>query len=602
MVKHPNMKPPYTSRKAARKEDRQKKKDAKKKAYESHNGFEPKKNSNFKSKKKPNNQMNGLKKIITESNKEAKSTSFKNHIHKKNESEASSSGLQFSQNNLSSRMAALQEFINNETKSSGFNHDSSQSKSSFKDKNAGGKNQKNSKKKSKQLQELEKGIESDTKEINELQRQLRLNAKQKKSNQMLSNLFGEDIGNLFEMLEQEPEPGKEWQADEESVKLPSKPNKIKKAHCKLPENTIRINTKQAFSEDDDVVSGEPSDNGINKLNLTPLRSKKLKQNSISKGKKHKIPIEIEYDESPEDLEVTPIIKRSKSRNKKGQNISFSLEDTTVRLIPTIVKESGFIVADKDVAESYLDVSCEDVPKFLQEDNLKSMYEAEQHKNKLLKKKNKSSLKKKTNGTSYDEKLLNNGVTEQKGSKTMSKHLGKLGFKKAGDSDFKDANNDMNESYESEEDDFHMVSQLTDSESEEDSQMEAEFSDSGDDVHMEAVFSDSDDGSSDDDSEPSSSNCDADKKSSVPSERTQDTTELKEDIYGRLRDSEGNIVDTSSDSTGYSGPLSRKNDKQLQEQLNTPDIKRVRTQLRGRLNRLAEVNLHGTVTMVSINFK
>ena len=134
---------------------------------------------------------------------------------------------------------------------------------------------------------------------------------------------------------------------------------------------------------------------VKKKKLSPPKSKLKKTNSkTAQDKKRKIPIE--FDNCSDSQTVTPIIKRSKSRSNKGHNISFSLEDTTVRLIPTIVKENGFIVEDKVPEETYLDISSEDVPNFLQEDNLKSMYEAEKQKKKILK--NNKSLHNKRKGT------------------------------------------------------------------------------------------------------------------------------------------------------------------------------------------------------------
>ncbi|KAA0198921.1 hypothetical protein HAZT_HAZT001625 [Hyalella azteca] len=112
--------------------------------------------------------------------------------------------------------------------------------------------------------------------------------------------------------------------------------------------------------------------------------------------------------------------------------------------------------------------------------------------------------------------------------------------------------------------------------------------------MEAEFTDSDD-SGDDEDFVEESNLETDDNCQVVKPKVCEA----EDIYGRLRDSEGNVIEenTGTKVSSYLTPEQRKHDETLQEQLRDDAIKRVRTQLRGRLNRLAEVNLAGTVTMV-----
>jgi len=588
------MKSANQDRKALRKESRKNKKQQKKVAYENfHNAPGVKKTT----KMKPNKvqSVKGVKKIIKNAQKQNSPSQpvRKNQVNgKAKESKATTSnGLQFSNNNLSSRMAALQSFINNETKGSAHNtdDDDNNEKTQIEKKKRSSTNKINGVKKSK----LEKGMEHDTKEINEMQRQLKLNAKQKKSKKMLSNVFGDDISELFDVLDYEP--GKDIFKDEGALDLPEIiTTKKPKIVCQVPENAIKVDTSKQFFEEDDIP-----------VNYEAKASQAEDKKNSKPKKRKRIPIEFEYEqEEDEEKDIpTPIIKKSRSKNKKNMNISFSLEDTKVRLIPTIEKQSGFVVEDKEARNIYFDVDQSDVPKFLSNESILSLCETDSDEEMdLYQRKAKKRIINKSH-----KKLLNGTNKTSVESEDSDEEFSDLENDEHYDFDDEEGNESIDdESIDDESiDDESIDDESIDDESIDDESMDNESMDEednffmedyngdSDDIHMEAELTDEEEGSGDDihmEAEMTDSEEEVAEVKASTNTKKMVSQAVGEDIYGRSVDSEGNIV-TSEEMPETDG--------QLQEQLNTPQMKKVKVQLRGRLNRLAEVNLPGTVTMVSL---
>ena len=109
--------------------------------------------------------------------------------------------------------------------------------------------------------------------------------------------------------------------------------------------------------------------------------------------------------------------------------------------------------------------------------------------------------------------------------------------------------------------------------------------------------DKDESSNDDDDEYEST--DEDSEASDPSSNDVKSS-VTEDIYGRLKDDQGNVIKNSENgNVGYVSPANRKKDAQLQEQLSTDAMKKVRQELRSILNKLASINIPASFSQVKI---
>lgn len=516
------MKVNQKSRKAQRKAARKEKKVLKNASYIKKNSKSEGGNSQSAKSAtgKTGKNLSSLKKIIDQAKQEmkAKPPPKVKTINSLKKKESTSNGLTFNKS-VDSRMAALQEYVNNEVKASGFKSDKGENTS---------KNEKKSTKKRKikslssirdenRHAELEKGMTWDDKEMKSMQRQLKLNAKQKKSANMLRNIFGSDIGDIFDVLKTEPTEA-DLLGEESTLASKRQESNKKKRKLELPENTIVVSTKSARfeqdeREDDDTPSSADCDSEDN-VCLSSVENNLLNNNQkrIKKSTFRHISDSKDYDDSSAGILNTPqrlksIIKDKKTPKRSNLNVSFNLGKNLIREIPLVCKIAGFTVYDQ--SDLTLPASA-----------------------------------------SYDE---------------------------------------LNDSEQWEEcDDLDMEESFSGSEDEEQiwQDMEEEFSSSDDDVpnteeetkHLSTLT-------------PTN----VVKQNGKKGKKTGKTTE---DIYGRLHDSSGNIIENNiSNDGGYSSPATRSLDQQLQAQLNTDQLKRVRNQLRACLNRLAQVNLAGSVTMV-----
>uniref|UniRef100_A0A2P2I419 Nucleolar MIF4G domain-containing protein 1 homolog n=1 Tax=Hirondellea gigas TaxID=1518452 RepID=A0A2P2I419_9CRUS len=578
------------SRKAKRKENRKNRKSEKHAAYQKYHSSKMSKVAVEKSRPaESSKKIKALKGMISAAKAEMKVNGNKKNTSSQKQvaSPAANNGPVFT-NALESRMAALQEFISNEIKESGGTIHGVKKKKKVKSLKSDEKDNKKGIKKNvikdkNKLNNLEKGIEKDNHELNEIYRQLHFNAKQKKSNSMLRNVFGGDIGDIFDVLDGEP-----TEADllsDQIILQPKLPNTRKKKLIEIPKNAMIINTKQAYFEQDKIPEG--LDEGVldsctnlkqaqkrkakvSSSDLTSSKRRKLLNSDNSdcsqkrvvptvyefegldetdtlKGRKKKTNIEI--IQTVQNGPLKSIMKNKKKKKKKLNevdrlSVSFDLAKNNVRLIPPIIKVSGFTVVD-DALFYYEDDSEDSSVSVYQESHMQDEIQTEEFSD---------------DDMDTDAYLLDSDESVYEDIETESQSDGE---------------------------EFDMES--------------VEYDDSSDDIDMEAEFSDSDLGDSEDSGheteEQSSLTCNS-KSMKVKNAASH----LTEDIYGRLRDSSGKIVESSdndkSQGSGYCSPEQRKQDAQLQEQLKTDIMKKVRTQLRGRLNRLAQLNLTSAITMVT----
>ncbi|KAF2367539.1 MIF4G-like type 3 [Trinorchestia longiramus] len=531
-------------------------------------------------------------------------------------------GPNFKQNSAA-RFAALKEYIKNE-----LGQDKQIEKKSLKDFPASsskksGKSGKNTIKDKNKLEELQHGIDQDDKEINFLQRQLQHNSRQKKSNNMFRNIFGSEIGDLFDTLETEP-----TEADllaQKPLEAPKLPNKVRKEpKLELPKNTIFVETskigcgdpppeknltstskaskKRLLNEiDEDSDSKELQKNKKLKSTLQCKTNLKNKVSPIACGREIFTPVKKECKTQTDGISSKGLksIVNTKSKKlqkrTKGRNVTFDFSKNKVRYIPAIVKESGFKVVD-DNAPLFWDMETDFDDNCVQSDDDSddvsvSSQDSEVHDESLALDQN-CNLQNEIcfiNNKKNDEKMnFLNKILKQKQncdftarSSLEKKKKGILNEKKSSEfcSKKKVSEYEMSAGESSSKCSTHInIDSLVESISE-------SCSEDGN-----SIENDSSDISDSDEEDTGSDGSDSDKPAQIEN--------LSEDIYGRIRDSRGNIVEATpaESSSGYLTPAKRKLDEALQEQLNDDTIKRVRTQLRGRLNRLAEANLAGAVTM------
>lgn len=301
-------------------------------------------------------KLNALKQIIADAKSEMKIKSNNKKIEKQDSSKECSGGLIFANsNNANARMAALQEFVNNETKSAA---GCSPGKSKLKKKSI--PNSLTNVKKSKlamindkhKLKELEEGMKRDTLEINYMQRQLKYNAKQKKSVKVFRNCFGSDIGDIFDALESEPS-----EADllSEQKIFNSEISIKKKKKVDIPKNAITVATLEKSFEQDEADSDEnftfdsdiPVEIPVSILNNRKRKSVPVLYEYEGIESDDEVNESIAVDQPHNPIKLKSIMKNKMLRKKKKArlSVSFDLGKNAIKEIPLVSKISGFTVYD-----------------------------------------------------------------------------------------------------------------------------------------------------------------------------------------------------------------------------------------------------------------